>query len=256
MTLGAGGALLARQGWPRPAGLAWQPAAAAVILMVLANDAVCGLRWNLFRSPRGGDWEAIRRYAEAAMLSTLLPLAGDAWRARGGRRSLDGVALDRLISGSVIALCAVAAACALTYKVATVAVAAAPVLALAAGWGLIRRRLGLQQVPASALAAAAALSLLYVVLAALAFLLAFAAAGVRADVEHTVLVTPLVLLAAAVPSIAGLGPGAALLGWVAALAGATPGQTYSIVGLLVIGQLAVWLLGWISLAARGRKAAR
>jgi hypothetical protein len=251
ITLAVALAVFARRGWPRPAELRWAPAAASVLMMLVANDVVCGARWSLFRTPRAGVVDSVRRYAEAAMLSTLVPLGGDAWRARGGRAALDGVATDRLVSGVVVALAALVSASALAYRVGPVVLAAAGLVVLCGAWLAVRRRLGLAGLRASQLGAAAALSFLYMALAGVAFGLAFAAAGLAPQPERLLPLTPLVLLAAAVPSIAGLGPGLVLLGGAAIAAGGSPGQAASVAALVVLGQAAVWAAGWLSLLARG-----
>jgi glycosyltransferase involved in cell wall biosynthesis len=247
-------AMLRSRGWAMPSHVRWAVAAVAVALFVVANDVVCAARWRLLSGRQVGVGEAMRRYAEAAAAAAFLPLAGDAWRARGGRAAIGGVVTDRVVGGMVIAAGAIASSLVLGRQ-RLLAVGTAAVLAgVAAAWWRFGRRRFSAGAQRKAVAGGVGLSILYIAVAALAFHLLLRAAGVPIALTDSVAVTPLVLLAGAVPAIAGVGPGLLLLTWAATRAGGDASQMSATVGLLVLAQVALVAFGSASLVARtGRR---
>lgn len=247
-------ALFLRHGIPRPADPRWPMVVVACVAVLVANDGVCALRWRLFMPLSVSRTEAVRQYSEAAFINTILPFAGDAWRARSGRAALGAVISDRAVGGAVVAVGAVVSCAVIGYRGAGVMAIAAAIVVAAALWLLLGHRLIPRlRLDPQRLAQAAALTVLFLLISAVAFAAAFSAARIDISVVDALAITPLVLLAAAVPSLSGVGPGLVVLGWAAVRAGADSGQTADVVVVLLLGQLAVAVLGALSLAARTRR---
>jgi len=246
----AAGVVAVRRGAvPEPGGVRWPLAIAAAGLAVIANNVICGLRWRLFLTDGRSRWDAVRTYSEAAFVSTFVPFGSEAYRSWGNRHALDAVVTDRILSGLAIAGAAAAGAVAVPWSPP---ISAAVLLGAAAVWFVLRRRLVADRVAVTLrrLVGAMMMSVLYILVSAVVFLLLFHGAGVPIGVADALAVTPAVLLGAAVPSISGVGPGLVVLSVFASSRGADPSRTATIIALLLGAQLLLGALGGALLVGR------
>lgn len=229
-----------------------RPAAALLLLVLvfLTNNVVCGVRWSLLLPGQGLRW-AVRRYTEAAFWGLVLPFAGDVYRSLGGRERVDAVVFDRLLSGLVILAAAGVSAATLALPTGALLGALAVVAGALAAWARLRPRVlrDAPLPPARVLGGSLALTALYIACVALTVLTAGHAVGFAMPAATAILVAPMVLAGAAAPSLLGLSPGLAVLGWSYLHAGATAEQAATAVGLFAVSSLVLVALGGLSLLA-------